>query len=290
MVTLKFAWPAHLRCEVDHTTRATFSDGAPLAGNTVHLALDAVRGGDGWLVRQRVTSTTQEGAGPAPRSKKTDPHELEVLLYPPFTVTREGAFGGLELNSEDRAILDKRAAKQRQMAEMIKKLSPDAPGAPSEDALEAATKKAASTWNLLVGVWTGKRLPEGDIPELRAERDQKVPFFGTLRIVDHMTLARGAPCKPAPRGGCVRLEVTSDPAGAAPRGGGPDAGSAPGGMRFHKTATVVTDPKTLIPRSYSNVLDMSMPAGFAPEGAQPPPGKTMPQGSKVVETMTFRCR
>jgi hypothetical protein len=292
-VALKFAWPARLRCEVEHATRATFSDGGPLAGNTVHLSLEAVRGGGGWLVRQTVKGTTQDppshpeydklahdlaaksGKAP-PERKKMDPHELQVLLYPPFTVTSEGGFGGLELNEADRAILDKRMARQRQMAEMIKKLAPNTPATPAEDALETATKKASSTWNVLVGAWAGKHLREGEIPELRIEHDQAVPFSGTLHLVDRMALTRGVPCKPAPRGGCVRLEVTTDPAVAAPAAGAPEAAAPTSPVPFHTTATVVTDPRTLIPRSYTRVMNMAT-------GGQP-------GASKVVETMTFRCR
>jgi hypothetical protein len=270
-VALKFAWPARLRCEVEHSTRASFRAGEPPRGNTVHLALEAVRGGGGWLVRQRVTGSTLDDASKpsegshqkTPRKNpEMDPHELEVLLYPPFTVTNEGAFGGLELTAGDRAILDKREALQRQRTEMIKKLAPTTLIAPADDALAAATKKAASSWNFLVGAWAGKTLIEGDVPDQRTERDQVVPLVGPLRVVDRLKLTRGVPCKPAPRGGCVELEVTSDPADVTSK------------ARFHQTTALVTDPRTLVPRSYTRTMEMSAPTDT----------------NTVIETMTFRCK
>jgi hypothetical protein len=283
-VALKFAWPARLRCEVEHATRASFLASEPPKGNTVHLSLEAVRGGGGWLVRQKVTGTTLDEPSPAqkPDTKagkkppETDPHELEVLLYPPFTVTNEGAFGGLELAPGDRAILEKKDAQQRQRNEMIKKLAPNVPLPPAEDALASATKKAASSWNVLVGAWAGKTIPEGEDPDLRTERDQAVPVGAPLHLVDRLSLTRGAPCKPAPRGGCVKLEVRSDPTDA------PDtSGSAK--VRFHSTTTLVTDPRTLIPRSYTRTMEMSAPL---PASSGPAREET----NHVVETMTFRCK
>jgi hypothetical protein len=186
-----------------------------------------------------------------------DPHELEVLLYPPFTVTNDGVFGGLELAAGDRAILDKREAYQQQRTEMIKKLAPTTPIAPAEDALAAATKKAAASWNLLVGAWAGKTLAEGEVADRRTERD-----VGPLHVIDRLKLTARVPCKPAPRGGCVELEVTSEPADAAP-------------VRYKETTTLVTDPKTLIPRLYTRRMESF---------ARPDMSQT------VNETMTFRCK
>jgi hypothetical protein len=251
-----------------------------------------VRAGGDWLVRRRVTGTTENGAAKTPgttperstgkTSKKTpemDPHELGVLLYPPFRVTSEGAFGGLELTPADRAILERRQAQQRQRVEMIKKLAPSVPLAPVED-VQAATRTAASSWNYLVGGWAGKTLAEG-LPGRQTESDMVVPPLGPLHLVDRLTLTRGVPCKPAPRDGCVALEVTSESA---------DATSATADKgRFRATQTLVTDPRTLIPRSFTRTVQASAPVAPEVAKAAGAPAWTR-EDTNSVETMTFRCK
>jgi hypothetical protein len=232
-----------------------------------------VRAGGGWLVRQKILSLHPDASGPAAARKAPDPHEVELVLYPPFTVSSEGVFGGLELTAGDRAILERRQASQDKRAEMVRKLAPNAPQA-REDILGTATKRAAASWNLLVGAWAGKRLPEGENPGLRAERDEALPLIGPVHIVDRMKLTRGEPCKPSPKGGCVKLEITSGP---------PDA-TATQDARYRLTTTLVTDPRTLVPRSLTRLTNVETPDPDAPKTGAPALRRT-----RVVETMTFRC-
>jgi hypothetical protein len=255
-VTMNFAWPSPLRCEVEDVTRATLGGGptpkAPV-GNTVRLALEAVHRGDGWLVRQRVVGTKSDP--PQRDAKKADLREMEVLLYPPFTVSNDGSFRGLELTAADRAIVDARQEKSRQTAEFARKLNPGLRMAP-EDVLGETTKKAASNWNFLVGAWAGKQVAEGEGPALRSVR--AMPGKGPIPVVDRMRLTRGAPCDRPPRDGCVALDVTTDP----------DA-EGPSSLRYHAVTTLVTDPRTLVPRSLTRLMDGT---------------------DHLVETTTYRCR
>jgi hypothetical protein len=271
-IPFKFAWSSPLRCEVEHTTRVSSEEGEAPQGSTVHLSLQAVRAGGAWLIRQKVKGTSQDTPTPAataakPKARMSD-RELEVLLYPPFTVSADGAFRGLELTADDRAILDERAAQQRRREEMIKKLAPTMPAPPSEDALAAATKRAASSWNVLVGAWAGKDIAEGSHTDLSSARDEVVPGFGPIHITDRLTATRAAACRPAPRGGCAKLEMTSES----------DSGGPSQKVEFRTTSTLVTDPRTLVPRTYTRVMDM--------RGLK----DGMPLSTKVIETMTFRCK
>ena len=277
-VPLTFAWPSPLRCEIEHRTAVAFKDGDMPTGNTIALSLQAVRAGGGWLIRQKILSMHPDAAGPATAAKarKPDPHEAELVLYPPFTVSSEGVFGGLELTAGDRAILEKRQASQDRTAEMVRKLAPNAPQT-REDILGTATKRAAAGWNLLVGAWAGKHLPEGENPGLRAERNETLPLIGPVHIVDRMKLTRGEPCKPSPKGGCVKLEITSSPPDAT---GTKDA-------RYHLTTTLVTDPRTLVPRSLTRLTSVETPDPNAPKSGAAPVAL---RHTRVIETMTFRCK
>ena len=270
---LRFAWPSPLRCEVEDKTAVTFKDGDPPTGNTPRLSLQAVRAGGGWIVRQKLLGSSQ---APAPGRKPPDPHETELLLYPPFTVSNDGAFGGLELTAGDRAILEKRQASQDKMAEMVRKLAPNAPQAPREDILATSTKRAGANWNFLVGAWAGKALPAGDQPGLRSERDETLPFIGPVHIVDRMKLTRAEPCAPSPRGGCVKLEISSEPGGVA------DA-------RYHLTTTLVTDPRTLVPRGLTRVTDVETPDPAASNTVAPMAAPAL-RHVHIVETVTYRCK
>jgi hypothetical protein len=89
------------------------------------------------------------------------------------------------------------------------------------------------------------------------------------------------------RGGCVKLEITSEPDPAAPAGA---AGAAPPGadFRYHMRTTLVTDPRTLVPRSTTRVMDTTDPALARPGHADG--SSAAERTSHVVETMTFRCK
>jgi hypothetical protein len=90
-----------------------------------------------------------------------------------------------------------------------------------------------------------------------------------VHLVDRLAVTRTS-CAPSPRDGCVKIEVTSEPE-ARPGAPGPAA-------RYHLTTTLVTDPRTLVPRTFTRVTSVDRPE----LGAQ--------ARSTVTETMTFRCK
>jgi hypothetical protein len=250
-------------------------------GTSMRLALEAVRGADGWLVRQKVLEATPKG--------KRDPHELELLLFPPFKVTKDGAFGGLALSADDKAIIEKRQADEDKKTAMAKKLDPNLSAILREDLLANATKRVTSSWSFLVAAWAGKELPPGNVPELHTERDESFPLLGPMHVVDRLKVSPGATCSPAPKGGCVKLEITSAPDVASAAGPAPGSGAPPGfsmrDVHFQLTTTLLTDPRTLIPRSVTKVSDVEMPDPDAPPG-KPPERKHI----QVVDATTYRCR
>jgi hypothetical protein len=252
---------------------------APQA-TSMRLALDAVRGPDGWVVRQKVLESTPKG--------KMDPRELEVLLFPPFKVAKDGTFAGLSLTADDKAILDKRQAAEDKKAEMAKKLAPTLPSIMRDDLLANATKRATAAWSFIVAAWVGKELPPGNVPELRTARDETFPMLGPMHVVDRLKVTPGTACAPAPKGGCVKLEITSSPdlSSTAPPAG-PDV--APGfsmrDVRFQLTSTLLTDPRTLIPRSVSKASEVDMPDPDAPD-----PKKADRKHITVFDATTYRCK
>ncbi|HVU49145.1 MAG TPA: hypothetical protein VHL80_00575 [Polyangia bacterium] len=273
-VPLRFAWPARLRCEVEQKMTFDVKGGQAPQGTTMRLALEASRGADGWLVRQKVVASTPKG--------KMDPRELEVLLFPPFKVSKDGAFAGLDLTAEDKAILAKRQGAEDNKAELAKKLDPNLPSLMRDDLLANATKRATSQWSFLVGAWAGKELPPGDVPELHTSRDENFPMIGPMHVIDRLKVSPGAACSPAPKGGCVRLEITStpDPAAAPPPGPGGPQGLSTRDLRFQLTTTLLTDPRTLVPRSVTKVSEVELPDPGAPERKH----------VQVVDATTYRCK
>jgi len=242
--------------------------GAP-SDTSMRLALEAVREGAGWRVREKVLESTPKG--------KMDPRELEVLLFPPFRVTKDGAFGGLDLTPEDKTILEKRQATEDQKAEIAKKLDPTFAAMAREDLLANATKRATSAWTFLVAAWAGKDLPPGDVPWLRTERNQPFPLIGIVHVVDRLKVSPGAACSPSPRGGCVKVEITSSPdltTGGVPVPGPDVAPGVPRDTRFQLTQTLLTDPRTLVPRSVTRTSEVETPA----------------EHITVVDSTTYRCK
>jgi hypothetical protein len=245
---------------------------------SMRLSLEAVRDGAGWRVREKVLESTPKG--------KMDLRELEVLLVPPFRVTKDGAFAGLDLTPEDKEILQKRQAAEDQKAEMAKKLDPNFSSLLHEDLLANATKRATSMWSFLVAAWAGKELPPGNIPELRTERDQVFPMIGPLHVVDRLKLSLGEACAPSPKGGCVKLEITSSPdlaSGPPPGTGAPGASVRDAHVQL--TSTLLTDPRTLVPRSVTKVSEVELPDPGAPD-----PKTAQRQHVTVIDSTTYRCK
>jgi hypothetical protein len=272
-VPLKFAWPAHLRCEVEQKMSFDHKDGAAPLDTSMRVALDAVRDAGGWRVRQKVLESTPKG--------KMDLRELEVLLSPPFRIGKDGAFVGLDLTPEDKAILAKRQEAENKKSEMAKKLDPSLASLLNEDLLASATKRTTSAWSFLVGAWAGKELPPGNVPELRTERDQAFPMIGMVHVVDRLKVSPGASCSPAPKGGCVKLEITSSPDLASGVGPAPGPGVPLKDSHFQLTQTLLTDPRTLVPRRVTRVSEVDM--------AGPDP-KTEHKHVMVTDSATYRCK
>jgi hypothetical protein len=279
-VPLKFAWPARLRCEVEQKMSFDVKGGGAPQGTTMRLALEAVRDADGWRVRQKVLEATPKG--------RRDPHELEVLLFPPFKVTKDGAFAGLALDADDRAIIDKRQAEEDKKAAMAKKLDPNLSAILRDDLLANATKRATSSWSFLVGAWAGKQLPPGNVPELRTERDETFPMLGPMHVIDRLMVSPGAACSPAPKGGCVKLEITSSPdlrASSAQPSGALPPGLSVRDVHFQLTSTLLTDARTLVPRSVTKVSDVELPDPDAHD-----PKNAARKTIQVVDATTYRCK
>jgi hypothetical protein len=281
--TLVFRWPAHLRCEVEHKVQL----GRGGRGATERYQLEARRERGGWVIRRTYFGGSDDRGVPETQERIA----LKADMLPSFRIRANGSFAGLVIDPATRQRIrvreraweaDMRAHPERQVPGV-----PRMPYAGSEGRLEV---RARVEWMDLVESWVAGVLEPGVTLTQKGSNDLALPFLGPrrLKLVERRQLVATVPCAPGRPSTCVELQSVVEPdvaglnraldASARKRQEQPKATPPEEEIafeRFEIRKTLVTDPSTLVPVTFTRRMTTSFERDHAKDDA--------------VETTAFAC-